>query len=286
MQGLNARPVTVSDVDVFRGFSSYIQINANAALFNPSSEAFRNRALFRTLTSRTDLTIGAGDVTLDVIFQGEKIGVAIIPDLLLRPNENLLATKVRYQPTGGASTVAGQQLLANYVQGVLSDLVIAGSSSTTPIASLQAALGAVAVKASLPALTENLVTAAVLTFPTDIAVSKVASAAVVLANPFTASVNLLAVASVANYRGIELGNIDVRPFPFSRVLAKLTASVLDRPRSTLPSPLPARRPSPRALFRTFLPRGSSPDQQLTRPSRFNLNADPKVLINFFLTAAK
>lgn len=37
LQGLNAQPTVVSNLDVYHGFPSYLQINANAALFNPSN---------------------------------------------------------------------------------------------------------------------------------------------------------------------------------------------------------------------------------------------------------
>lgn len=34
---MNAKPTVVSDLDVYHGYSSYLQIHANAALYNPSN---------------------------------------------------------------------------------------------------------------------------------------------------------------------------------------------------------------------------------------------------------
>lgn len=76
---------------MFRGFSDYLQINVDAALFNPSN-----------------ITIGTGDVAFGLQFLGQMIGTANIDDLVLVPNENNVPTAVRYQPSGGAPQRAGQ----------------------------------------------------------------------------------------------------------------------------------------------------------------------------------
>jgi hypothetical protein len=83
-----------------------------------------------------------------------------IGDLLLIPEVNVLATEVRYAPTGGASTAAGQVLLENYVQGIISDVAIAGTDSTTPYGSLQEALGTISIKTSIPPIHQLLITQA------------------------------------------------------------------------------------------------------------------------------
>lgn len=67
---------------------------------------------------------------------------------------------MRYAPTGGASTAAGQLLLENYIQGVDSDVNIAGTDSTTPYGSLQPALGAIKIATTIPAIHQLLITEA------------------------------------------------------------------------------------------------------------------------------
>ena len=191
LQNLNARPVVVSDLDVNRGFPDYLLIKITATLFNPS-----------------DITIGTGDVSFDLFFMDRPIGKALIYNLVLVPGENRVPTDVRYSPQGAANVAAGQMLLENYVQGIVSDTVIAGSRDTTPIASLKQALSGIRLNAQIPPLQQLLITEAALVIPKDIAQTSIASATFTLRNPFTASINLLQVLADASYQGIFLGRID------------------------------------------------------------------------------
>lgn len=104
-------------------------------------------------------------------------------------------------------------LLENYVQGVSSNTIIVGNSGsgTTPIASLQAALGSIKLNTVIPPITANLITQASLTFPTNIAsiTPAIATSHFILKNPFTASINLLSVLANATYQGHFLGQIRV-----------------------------------------------------------------------------
>lgn len=192
LQGLNSRPATVSELDVVHGFSDYLQINVNAHLYNPSN-----------------ITIGTGDVAFGLSFQGQTIGSAVIPGLVLGPGVNVIATQVRYQPSGSVATTSGQLLLENFIQGTPSDTIIFGGPNTTPIKSLQAALGAIKLGTTIPPIHQNLITEALLSFPLDVGSSGLAEARFVLGNPFTASINLISVLTNATYQGINLGQINV-----------------------------------------------------------------------------
>ncbi|EST10168.1 Protein of unknown function DUF3712 [Kalmanozyma brasiliensis GHG001] len=191
LQNLNARPAIISNLDVFRGFPSYLQINVDAELFNPSH-----------------ITIGTGDVTFDVYFQGRKIGTAIITGLVLVPGVNIVPTQVRYSPQGSANVRAGQTLLENYVQGIVSSTIIQGTYDTTPIESLKQALAGIALTGDIPPLRQLLITVARLSIPPNIAQTGIAQANFDLRNPFTASINLLKVKADASYQGIFLGEIN------------------------------------------------------------------------------
>jgi len=192
LQGLNARPATVSDLDVFHGYPDYLQINVNAALYNPSN-----------------ITIGTGDVAFGLIFNSQQIGTADIDNLVLVPGQNIVPTAVHYQPSGGAAQAAGQLLLENYIQNVNSSTIIQGTDDTTPIASLKEALKTIQLNTIIPAYTQNLITQAALSFPVDIGTTSIANAIVTLQNPFTATINLLEVVATATYQGIYLGQVNV-----------------------------------------------------------------------------
>ncbi|SPO24995.1 probable conserved hypothetical Ustilago-specific protein [Ustilago trichophora] len=231
LQNLNARPAIVSNLDVYRGFPSYLQINVDTTLFNPSH-----------------ITIGTGDVTFDVYFLDRKIGTAVIKGLVLVPGTNIVPTEVRYSPQGAANTRAGQTLLENYVQGIVSNTIIQGTRDTTPVESLKQALSGIKLNADIPPLRQLLITVARLTIPPNIAQTSIAQANFDLRNPFTASINLLKVKADASYQGIMLGEIN----------QDLSSN-------------PIRAPGHTTITSRFLP--------------FNFNLDPKNLIRFVQAAA-
>lgn len=116
---------------------------ADASLFNPSN-----------------ITIITNEVVFGLLFDSQIIGSVVIGDLLLIPGSNNLGTEVRYAPTGGASTAAGQLLLENFVQAVVSDVAIVGTPNTTPYGSLSQALGTIVIQTSIPPLEQLLITRA------------------------------------------------------------------------------------------------------------------------------
>ncbi|KAJ3724969.1 hypothetical protein DFJ43DRAFT_1197841 [Lentinula guzmanii] len=191
LQGLATEPVTVNDLDVNHGFPDYLLIKVSSPLTNPSN-----------------LTIGAGDVSFGLQFEDQTIGSAVLNDLIIVPGTASYAIDVQYSPQGGAVT-AGQTLLENFLQGINSDTSIAGSTSSTPIQSLQEAMSEIHLSpVTIPALNQSLISSASLIFPTDIVSTGVAEATFTLANPFTASINLLTVGASATYQNITLGNIN------------------------------------------------------------------------------
>ncbi|EIW82896.1 hypothetical protein CONPUDRAFT_101346 [Coniophora puteana RWD-64-598 SS2] len=192
LQGLKAKPALVSDLDVNHGYSDYLLITVNTALYNPSN-----------------LTIGTGDVSFSLEFNGQTIGSADLSDLIIKPGNVTYGTDVHYSPQGGAQTAAGQLLLENYLQGVDSDTTIAGNTDSSPIDSLRTALSEISLTpVTIPALHQNLIDSASLEFPTDIVQTGIAQSTFTLANPFTASLNLITVGATAVFQNITVGKIN------------------------------------------------------------------------------
>ncbi|KAK7064212.1 hypothetical protein R3P38DRAFT_3165227 [Favolaschia claudopus] len=191
LQGLNTRPVTVANLDVNHGFPDHLLIKVDSALFNPSN-----------------LTIGTGDVSFNLGFQDQTIGTADISNLVIKPGNASYPINVNYAPQGSAAA-AGQKLLENFLQGVDSDTAIAGTTGSTPINSLKTALSQILLKpVTIPALHQTLIKSATIQFPTNIVQTGISQAAFTLANPFTASINLLHVGAVAKFHSLTLGTID------------------------------------------------------------------------------
>ncbi|EGO25193.1 hypothetical protein SERLADRAFT_448192 [Serpula lacrymans var. lacrymans S7.9] len=176
LQGLDSKPVSVANLDVNHGYTDYLLITVDTALFNPR-----------------DQTIGSADIS----------------GLIITPGNESYATDVHFSPQGSAQTAAGQMLLENYLQGIDSSTTIAGSVDSTPIESLQEALSEVKLSpVTIPALHQNLIGSASLEFPTDIVQTGIASTTFTLNNPFTASINLLEVTATATFHNLTLGAIE------------------------------------------------------------------------------
>lgn len=191
LQNLNARPANVSNLDVVRGFPTYLMITVLTTLFNPS-----------------DITIGAGDIQFSALFQNNVIGNALINNVLLVPGVNEIPTIINYMPIGAQNVASGQLLLENYVQNVTSDAVVQGNSQTTPIPSLLQGLSGITLDAAIPPLFKLIVIQARLVVPRDIAQTSIAQASVMIANPFTATINIINLNAQAVYQGIVIGNIN------------------------------------------------------------------------------
>ncbi|KAF9047294.1 hypothetical protein BJ165DRAFT_1464966 [Panaeolus papilionaceus] len=190
LQGLNARPVTVSDLDVNHGFPDFLLIKVNSALFNPSN-----------------LTIGTGDVSFGLQFQDQVIGSADISNLVILPGNASYPIDVHFAPKGGAQA-AGSALLQNFLQGVDAATTITGSTGSTSIESLQDALAQIRLTpVTIPGLKANLIKSASLVFPPNIVSTGVAQTSFILSNPFTASINLLRLGATASFHGVTLGTI-------------------------------------------------------------------------------
>lgn len=165
---------------------------ADATLFNPSM-----------------ITLITNGISFGLQFNGQIIGTVEIGDLLLIPDANNLPTQVHYAPSGGASTAAGELLLANFVQGIVSNVSIAGLPNSSPYGSLQEALGTIQIQTSIPPLHQALITKASLVFPADVATTSIAEATFDLSNPLTAGINLEGLLVKATYQSFFLGQIDV-----------------------------------------------------------------------------
>ncbi|KAF8840051.1 hypothetical protein BDN67DRAFT_1054007 [Paxillus ammoniavirescens] len=192
LQGLVAKPVTVANLDVNHGYTDYLLIKVDTALYNPSN-----------------LTIGTGDVSFTLQFEDETIGSADLSNMIIQPGSVNYPTDVLYAPQGSSQTAAGQAMLENYLQGIDSNTVIMGSTSSTPIESLQLALSQIKLSpVTIPALHQNLIGSASLEFPVDIVQTGIASTSFTLSNPFTASINLLEMSATATFQNLTVGTIN------------------------------------------------------------------------------
>ncbi|KAF7298203.1 hypothetical protein HMN09_01042200 [Mycena chlorophos] len=191
LQGLASKPVSVANLDVNHGYTDYLLITVDSALFNPSN-----------------LTIGTGDVSFNLNFQSQTVGTADLSNLVITPGNQSYSIDVHYAPQGSSATSAGETMLENFLQGIDSSTSIVGTTGSTPIQSLQEAMSDISLSpVTIPALHQNLIQSASIEFPTDIVQTGIAQASFVLANPFTASINVDQIATTATYNNLTLGTI-------------------------------------------------------------------------------
>lgn len=191
LQGLSTRPAVISNLDVNRGYPDYLLIKVTTTLYNPSN-----------------LTIGTGDVSFGLQYASQTIGSAVVNGMTIVPGSANYSTDVHYSPQGDAATGAGRTMLQNFLQGIVSPAKIQGSHDTTAVNSLKLAMSEIALQADIPALHQRLITGTTIVFSPDISQTGIAQATTDLNNPFTASLNILALAAHVYYHGLNIGNID------------------------------------------------------------------------------
>ncbi|KZP29367.1 hypothetical protein FIBSPDRAFT_778824 [Athelia psychrophila] len=168
--------ITVVDLVVAGGTPDYLLITINTDLLNPSN-----------------ITLETSSVTFALRFESVTIVSTIIDPLLLVPGNAICATQVHYSPQGSAVT-QGEQLLANYLQGVDSETTIQGTGTlaSSPYASLQPALSLITLTSvTIPAIHQLLIPEATLEFTVNITQTGIANATFMLDNPFDTSINIL-----------------------------------------------------------------------------------------------
>ncbi|KAL0580357.1 hypothetical protein V5O48_000210 [Marasmius crinis-equi] len=211
LQGLNARPVTVSNLDVNHGFPDFLLITVDGALFNPSNLTVGKLLEFflvgTILNHACDQAPGMFRSHWS-LSKNQVIGSSDIKGLVIKPGNGSYGIEVHFAPQGDAVN-AGKDLLQNFIQGVDVDTSISGSRDSTAVESLKTALSQIRLSpVVIPALKQSLIDSASLSFPADIVQTGIAQTTFSLANPFTASINLLKVKADAIYNNLTLGTID------------------------------------------------------------------------------
>ncbi|KIL68938.1 hypothetical protein M378DRAFT_21838 [Amanita muscaria Koide BX008] len=190
LEGLDALPPTISQLDINHGYSNYLLIRVESTLFNPST-----------------LTIGTDDVTFLVQYEGQTIGSAQLNKLVILPGNSTYPIDIHYAPEGTAIN-AGRAMIQIFLGGNDADALILGTSDSTPIQSLKQALSQINLPIRIPALKENLVKHTSITFPIDIISTGIALASFTLANPFTAKISVFRLNAIAQYHNLTLGVIE------------------------------------------------------------------------------
>ncbi|KAJ3417015.1 hypothetical protein HDV05_007497 [Chytridiales sp. JEL 0842] len=172
-----------------------------------------------TVTSPSNIILNAPqtDVIFDLLFQSQKVGTVILPNLTLKPGENTYTAKsfVKPDPSNPAALTATRQLLTSFTGGrEQSVLVSNGRSSNMP--SLDTAFSSLNLVNTLPASKKLLIETARFTFPNLLNLR--AKAGLTALNPFATPVEITKLTASLKYKGGVIGTISQDLAPGSMVI--------------------------------------------------------------------
>lgn len=188
LQGLNNTPTVINSLDVVGGTPDHLNLVISVGMSNPST-----------------LQISTGDVTFDMNYEGSLLGTVLLPNFVLQRGPNSVNATSAFSPN---SSPQGKQLLTYFVGGNDTVVQIAGFNGTTAVTSLLLGLSQIELTSTLPGLKSKLIQNSSLVVLPDTLTTKVAHAAVMIANPFTAPLVITKVTSTISYNGIPVGSIN------------------------------------------------------------------------------
>lgn len=188
LQFLNSTATVINSLDVTGGQSDHLELGINVTMENPS-----------------DFSIATGDVTFSMMADDTNLGTVTLSNLTLNRGVNTVMAAAKFDPK---SSDVGQNLLSTFVMGQDNGVQIAGTSESTPIASLIGALSQVSLASTLPGLKVALIQGSALTVRPTTLSDGVVGVKVSIANPFSAGMSITKVASAVTYNGMPVGNID------------------------------------------------------------------------------
>ncbi|KAF9355369.1 hypothetical protein BGX26_006649 [Mortierella sp. AD094] len=187
LQSLGNPAPTITALQVVGGTADALNLAITVVIVNPSS-----------------ISMSAGDIVLDLIYGGAKIGTVTMPNLNIVPGANTVQATSSINP---AATPQGMELLNLYTSGAGAAVSIAGSPTSTTVDSLTLAFGALNIGSQMPGLATKLLAGASLVVLDTTLVNGLAQTVVTVNNPFVPAMTILSIDSTITYNGISLGTV-------------------------------------------------------------------------------
>ncbi|KAG0233188.1 hypothetical protein BGW42_007666 [Actinomortierella wolfii] len=187
LQSLGNPPPTITSLQVVQGTSTALIMDIGVVIVNPSS-----------------ISLSAGDVVLDLVYGGVKLGTVTMPNLSIVPGANEVKATSSIDP---AASPQGMELLTLYTSGAGASVNIAGSPTTTQVESLALAFGALSIGSQMPGLQSKLLESASLTILDTTLVDGIAQSVVTANNPFVPGMSIMAIDAKITYGDIAVGTV-------------------------------------------------------------------------------
>ncbi|KAF9983996.1 hypothetical protein BGZ75_004421 [Mortierella antarctica] len=209
LQSLTNPAPTITTLQIVKGTSTALTMAIDVEIVNPSS-----------------ITLNAGDVVLDLMYKGARLGTVTMPQLTLVPGVNTVQTTSTIDP---AASLDGHELLKLYASGAGADVRIVGTPHSAQVESLSLAFGALNIGTRMPGLQDELLARASLVVLDTTLVNGLARTVVTVNNIFIPPMTILSIDATITYNGVSLGKV-VSKFSSPSVIpgksqGKITASL-------------------------------------------------------------
>ncbi|KAG6820875.1 hypothetical protein H0H93_010219 [Arthromyces matolae] len=194
-------PSSLQGIDAF-GHTAVLSNVSVQGSGGVGGQEFIRSPLTTYLQNPSNITLNTVDISLPVLYQGIKIGRAVIDSFQLRPGDNPIATEFRYQPDNANDTTA-QAFLSQFIQTDDNlDITIHGDDTSSPFASLSVGLAQLQLDTQLTGLNQpNFITAIYVTITLESLVDNLVSVSFDVHNPLDAELVLEFVQSDSGLNG-------------------------------------------------------------------------------------
>ncbi|KAF9092683.1 hypothetical protein BGX29_010350, partial [Mortierella sp. GBA35] len=187
LQSLANPAPAITSLQVVSGTASELTMAITVVIVNPSS-----------------ISLSAGDIVLNLVYNGATLGTVTMPNLAIVPGANTIQASSSINP---AASPQGMELLTLYTSGAGAAVNIVGTPTSTAVESLNLAFGALNIGSQMPGLDAKLLAGASLVVLDTTLVNGLAQTVVTVNNPFVPPMTILSIDSTITYNGVALGTV-------------------------------------------------------------------------------
>lgn len=192
MNGLRDVNIAIQQIIVRGGTREALQIDIVVSMPNPSN-----------------VGISCGRVQFECFYEQQRMGIVVIPNMVMNPGSNNIQSTMYFAPKGSAAIASGRRLMSGYLAGRSAQVGLSATPATvTPIQSLKAALSSIKIQTVMPGLRGVQVMRGAF-FGIDIKTifTQTATARFDAYNPLDATIRFLEMDCQMTYKGKSVGTI-------------------------------------------------------------------------------
>lgn len=192
MQSL--QQVSIDSIRVTGGTATHLVIDVQVLMFNPSS-----------------VSISMSDIQFTLMFQSLLLGTVLMETLDLRSGQNRVSARVLFHPDRrvDGQVLAGRKLLSQFTCGQPSQVLIVGTSSSSPLKYLAPTLQTISIPTVMTGLDQPLIQGASMSVFSANPITMRAPSKLDIYNPFEAPIFINRIQGTVSLAQRIIGDIDV-----------------------------------------------------------------------------